>query len=234
MKNKVYLKYILFLFVWVLVNSFFTLSARYQKKVDANFQEAEELKTTGKAIDIKILNLNKKMARYLILMNVDVKLTPERTVFTKDKAKNYVQLESYSFIPRSKIIPDKVGLRYKTLRIYFTANRISRIETSIFEQNYYTTIKQEITVIDPSPNTEDTKDIMIIRRINDGPEKKLDLATVENTNTRPLRIRFKRKYYLKSLIYFEKLYQFTEEFQNRIGGDSDEVVIENLKRSLDY
>ena len=234
MRNKPYLKHLLFLLVWLIGSGFFTLSARYQKKVEGGLQDSEELKVTEKAIDVKILDLNQRMIRYLVLMDVDIKFTPEKTEFTKNKEKNYVQLESYSFIPRSKIIPDLVGLRYKTLRLYFNGSQLSKIETRTFEQNFYTPSKLEMIVVDPSPNTEDTKDITITRILNEGDIKRSDLTLMENTSSRPLRIEFKRNYYQKNLIYFEKLYRLTEEFQNRIGGDSDKVLIDSLKDTLSY
>ena len=234
MKNKFYLAYLLFLLTWVVNDSSFALSTRYQKKVDPNLQQSKELEASDKAIDAKILNLNQRMARYLVLMNMDIKLMPERTELIKNKDKNYIELESYSFIQKSRLISEVVGLRYKTLRLYFSGNRVSRIETRVFEQNFYTFSKLEIVVVDPSPNTEDTKDIMVTRKFNDGMRKKVNLVAMENTRTRPLRIRFKRKYYQKNLIYFEKLYRFVEEFQNRIGGDFDKVLINDLKDSLDY
>ena len=231
MRKKVYLKYLLFLFIWTVSSG---LSARYQKKVDSKYELSEDIKKNEKAFDLKILEMNRKLARYQLLMDVDVKFTPERTEFSQNREQNYVQLESYSFIPRSTLVTDYVGLRYRTLRLYFSGNQLSRIESKMFERNFDTSSKLEITVVDPSPNTEETGDIMITRNFNDGDIKKINLSAIENINRRPLRRNFKRDYYRKNLFYFEGLYKIVEEWQSRIGGNSDKIIVDDLTNSLDY
>ena len=234
MRNKVYLKYLLFLSIWIGSSSLTTLIARYPDKAGSKNELSEDIKKNEKAFDLKILDMNRKLARYLPLMDVKIKFTPERTEFTKNREQNYIQMESYSFIPKSKLITGYVGLRYRSLRLYFSGGQLSRIESKMFERNFDASSKLEITVVDPSPNTEETGDITINRNFNDAEIKKIALANMENTTRRPLRRNFKRDYYQKNLFYFEGLYKIVDEWQNRIGGSSDKALTDDLTNSLDY
>lgn len=67
-----------------------------------------------------------------------------------------------------------------------------------------------------------------------GTPYEVTMKNVESTITNPLRVKFKREFYLPNLKYFEKLFRFTEEYQKRYGTGADLTTIERLKDSLTY
>lgn len=230
-------------------------------------QKSEEIQKTEKYLDGRIKELNDLLKFYVKLKDADVKLTPGKTVFTdskkteKYKNENFVELESYSFIPASYISNESVGTRRKAMRLYYAGENLSKIETSIIEDNFRSKLTTISVVIDPSPASEDTNDIVVrtlTLRNNTPSVEKMDdylkqmrdvskkpnfnlgdfyegkLSDMQNTISNPLRVRFKRTFYVKNLRYFEKIYRFTEDFYRRYGKDSDAVTIETLKESLQY
>ena len=211
------------------------LNDNLRRKVDPpSLQEAQELQAIEMKLDQGIKQMNDTIAYYKKLKDIEIKLTPGRTIFRKNPDEGYVEIESYSFIPESSIYTTLVGIRYKIMRLYYGQGvTASKIETEIFEQNFLTHEKRESKITDPSPDTLDMNDVMLISQLNKNEEDQLRMGQMENTISRPMRIRFKKNY-LNHLINFEKLLRFTEEFQIKYGIDSDKQIISNLKNSLKY
>lgn len=202
---------------------------------DASLQESEELKKTEEAMDKRIKELNEKLQRFAVLKNIPVKYTPERTVFSKDEKDGaYIELQSYSFIPLAFNYGRPVGSRYKVMRLYYSGDTLSKIETEVVEQNFHEKTRYYSKVIDPNPLDETSADFEISSSFNDGEPYSVVLEKIENTKTNPLRLKFKRDFYIPHLTYFEKMYRFTEEFQKRYGTNNDVMVIDTLRRSLQY
>ena len=197
-------------------------------------QEAKELQQVERRIDQGIKRMNDNIAYYKKLKNIEIKLTPGRTIFRKNPDKGYIEIESYSFIPESAIHTNLVGIRYKVMRLYYGQGvAASKVETEIFEQNFLTHEKRQSSIVDPSPDTLDMNDVTLTSQLNQNKPAKFSVGKMENTISRPMRIRFKKNY-LNHLINFEKLLRFTEEFQIKYGIDTDRQIISNLKNSLKY
>ncbi len=234
---------------------------------DQELQKAKELENTEKALDQQIKELNVMLQRYNILKNVPVKYTPANTVFSKGD--DYIELDSYNFIPMSFNYGYQVGTRLKKMRLYFSGESLTKVVSLVYEHNFKEHTKYISEVTDPSPVDDNTNDITICTAFNSpsGNEQRasdnnkdnksgegvqqdwmiggctslnkkftynVTLERMENTITNPLRINFKRDFYVPHLKYFEKLYRFTEEFQKRYGTNNDVVTIETLKKSLQY
>ena len=206
-----------------------------RKKVNPpSLQDAPELQKTEKGLDQSIQTLNKKIAYYKRLSKFEIKYTPNRTIFRKSNKDNYIEIESYSFIPESDIFTNLVGIRSKVMRLYYgQGNQASKIETKFFNHNFLTHEKNQSSIIDPSPMTSDMSDVLITDQLNSSPQYKSALGKIENSISKPMRIVFKKDY-LKNLVNFEKLLKFTESFQIKYGIDADQRVINNIKESLKY
>lgn len=230
-------------------------------------QKAEEIQKTEKYLDGRIKEINDLLKYYIKLKDANVKLSPGKTVYTdskkteKYKDESFIELESYSFIPASYVSNKSVGTSSKALRLYYSGENLSKVETTIIEDNFNTKLTTISVIVDPSPATEDSSDIVVrsltlrnntpsiekmdeylkkLRDTSKKPEFKLGdfyegkMSEIQNTISNPLRVRFKRTFYVKNLRYFEKMYRFTEDYYRRYGKDSDAATIETLKKSLKY
>ncbi len=230
-------------------------------------QQAKELEQTEKYLDGHIKELNDELKYYTKLKDYEIKLTPGKTVFTnskkteKDKDQSFLELESYTFIPASFVSNASVGTRSKSMRLYYSGDALSKVETTMIEDNFMTKTTSISVIVDPTPATDESGDILIrtltlknntpssekkeeyLKKLRDtGTKPTFDLgefyegklADMQNTVSNPLRVNFKRDFYVKNLRYFENNYRFTEDFYRRYGKDSDSITIQTLKQSLQY
>lgn len=266
MKIWVKIKPVTWIFPILFMGSLFAIDDALKAGKDQELQKAQELEATEKDLDKQIKELNIMLQRYHVLKNVPVRYSPGNTVFTKGD--DYIELDSYNFIPMGFNNGYPVGTRLKKMRLYFNGDKLVKVISLVYEENFYEKTKYISEVTDPSPTDDNTNDITICTAFNSpsgneirAQENKSDksgvavqqdwniggcttlnkkysynvvLEKMENTITNPLRIKFKRDYYVPHLKYFEKMYRFTEEFQKRYGTNNDVVTIETLKRSLEY
>lgn len=214
--------------------SLFAIEGDFSQGKDLELQKAKELEDTEKVMDKKIQKVNEKMAKYFHLKELDIKYTPGQTIFNRSKDEGYIELRSYEFIPQG-YSNRSIGHREKWVRLYFDGNnQLTRVVTRIQNENFREDTQFASQIIDPSPKTEGTEDIQIKSKINRDDRYDVPLGKIENTITNPLRLKFKREYYIPHLVYFEKLFRFTAEYQKRYGTNTDEVTIDTLKKSLEY
>ncbi|MCS6985289.1 MAG: hypothetical protein NZM25_09235 [Leptospiraceae bacterium] len=253
-------------FIGGIFSSLYSIEDAFKAGKDLELQKAKELEATDKELDRQIKDLNVLLERYHVLKNIPVRYSPANTVFTKGE--DYIELDSYNFIPMSFNNGTAVGTRLKKMRLYFSGQKLVKVVSLVYEENFYEKTKYISEVTDPSPTDDNTNDIAICTAFNSpsgseiraegsktdktGGEQQQDwmvggcttlnkkysynviLEKMENTISNPLRINFKRDFYVPHLKYFEKMYRFTEEFQKRYGTNNDVVTIETLKRSLQY
>ncbi len=210
----------------------YSIDDSLSKGKNADIQKSEELDKTEKALDERIKKLGEMLQRYDKLQNIDVKYTPGQTIFMKGDG--YIELISYNFIPTSFSYGKPVGTKEKRLRLFFSGETLTKMETEVMEQDFLRHTKFYSKVVDPSPTDAEVNDITITTSFNDAKAYEVTLKNMENTLTNPLRINYKRDYYIDHLTYFEKMYRFTEEFQKRYGTNNDKITIERLKKSLAY
>ncbi len=197
-------------------------------------EETPKIKKLEKELDQGIQALNKTIAYYKKLNKFKIKYTPGRTIFRKNDKENYIEIESYSFIPESYIFKNLVGMRSKIMRLYYgQGNQASRIETKFYDHNFLTHKKNQSSIIDPSPMTNDMSDVLITDQLGRSPQYKSTLGKIENSIAKPMRTAFKKDY-LQHLANFERLLKFTEDLQIEYGSHVDRKVIKSMKRSLRY
>ncbi|MDH5717471.1 MAG: hypothetical protein OEZ22_07505 [Spirochaetia bacterium] len=199
-------------------------------RTNSESQKALELDQTEDNLDDKILEVNKSLGNYHKLQDVPVNYTPAQTKFTKGK--DYIEIESYSFIGRSYNKSNIIGMKTKKMKLFYNGDKLSKIITSVMEENYEKRTKTENTVIDESPATKDNLDIKIINVNNGGVPYEVNLGNMENTLSNPMRIKFKREFYLKNLVYFDKMYHYTVSFQLHKDKKNDAQIIKDLSESV--
>jgi hypothetical protein len=214
-------------------------------KAGKDSQKATELQETEKKLDDQIREISVKLEAMHTLRDIGpkVKLSPTQTIFTmsKDEDGEYIELTAYTFNPQSYNYGRPVGTAAKSMRLYFNGKSLARIKTIIDDQNFYEGYKYYTKSSHPTPASGNPNDLQLSTSFNKStevaektPDYQVKLADVENDPTNPNRIKFKRDFYIENLIYFEKLFRFTFEFQKRGASNDDVTTINRMKSSLRY
>jgi len=204
---------------------------------------SERLDNQGKELDREILNLSTKIAsvikKYDLLNTKDIRIVPYQTSY--DLGKDYIKLEKHQFI-RSQIyknnvagIKDVVGIRTKGIKIYTDGKTVSKIETRIYEKYYNTDDRNEVIIIDPSPLTAGTDDVIFSHHYKN--KKLLDkkkLGDVKNTTAYPVRNDLKRSFLVPNLNIFYNSLIFVAEAYYKSLKDADTNMAEFLKNAVKY
>lgn len=203
-------------------------------------QLSEELKEMEEKLQKQVLELNEKLGQYSVLKEWELRYSPVQTRLRKSD--EYLELESYSFIPRYMGSPVFVGKKTKIMRLYFSGDSVSKVENIIEELNFETKVRTYTLVVDPSPGSADTNDITVEHvELNDFDREnpledkkayKTTLGDMKNTISLPFRIQFLRDFYVTQLKTFETLYAGSKKLQERFGSNNDMMVIKSLKKSM--
>ncbi|HRP69749.1 MAG TPA: hypothetical protein PLY93_09490 [Turneriella sp.] len=214
-------------------------------KAGKDSQKAAELAETEKRLDDQIRQIAERLQAMHTLRDIapKVKLTPTQTIFAtgKDEDGEYIELVAYSFNSQSFNIARPVGTAAKTMRLYFNGKDLTRIKTIVDDQNFFEQYKYYTKASHQNPVKGDPNEIQLQTSFNKpteiaekAPDYKVKLGDIENDPTNPNRLKFKRDFYIEHLIYFEKLFRFTFEFQKRGASNGDVETINRMKNSLRY
>lgn len=196
----------------------------------------------GQDFDKEILRLNQRIQEVVAEANVmsgtGIKTLPYQTDinFGPDKDKpEYVQVTKHIYIKDGLFSNTLIGYEEKTLRIYCDGKNISKVETIIRTKNFKSQDEELVTVIDPSPSTESTDDIILSHTYNKF--KLIDqkkLGNIVNDVDTPVRNGIKSEFIIPSLSILEKNLLFITETNKKGSKDIDINVSEFLKKSTLY
>ncbi len=203
---------------------------------------SEQLDNQGKTYDKQILEINtsiqKKISETGILTNENIRVLPYQTQFRvgPDREKpQYLEIIKHTYIRSSQFGRDYIGVEEKIMRIYTDGNSVSKTETIISTKNYNSLESEVVTVIDPSPMTEDNDDIIFTHEVN---KKKLieekKLGDIKNTLAQPLRNEIKMQFIIPNLSILLNSIVFISEASLKGFGDSDDLMLDFLKKSTLY
>ncbi len=226
---------IVFIFMIFMAGQFFTTA-------QDNRLISERLDNQGKTYDKQILELStaiqKKVAETGILTNEHIRALPYQTQFKvgpdRDKPQ-YFDIIRHSYIRGAQFGRDYVGIEEKTLRVYTDGNSISKVETIVSTKNYNSQEVEIVTVLDPSPLTESTDDMIfthIANRRTLVDQKKM--SDIKNTLAQPHRNEIKIQFIIPNLSTLLNSIIFISEVTQKSFGDSDQEMLEFLKRSTLY
>lgn len=197
-----------------------------------NLQKAKELEETEAILDEKISVYNEMLANYSNLQDESIIYSPDKTIFTVGDG--YIELESYNFIREELQSTKIVGGQQKFMRLYFSGESLTKIETEIIEKNFAAKSTYYTKIVDPDPTSAENNDIEITVKVDDDPSRTTTLEQMQNTLTNPNRIKFKREFYITNLQDFERLFRYTEKYRAHYSSNDDYNAIEIMKRSLKY
>jgi len=213
------------------------------KKDDTSATQAmEAIENKGLEFDKEILRLNKRIQEVVADANImsgsGIKTLPFQTDinFGPDKDKpEYVQVTKHIYIKDGLFSNVLIGYEEKSLRIYSDGKTISKVETIIRTKNFKSQDEELVTVVDPSPSTEDTDDIILSHTYNKF--KLIDqkkLGNILNDLEFPVRNGIKSEFIIPSLSILEKNLLFITESNKKGSKDIDVNISEFLKKSTLY
>ncbi len=175
---------------------------------------------------------------------------------------NCIHLEVYDFIDSDKGLSNKsLGPKNKTMVLFFGGNpseekdparvpprEINKIFTRVYFEDFRinSRVISEITDEAPATNPLQNENYYLFYQVDGYPfygteetpsEKgvgRYNLAVVENSKSHDVRNTFKKKFYVKHLDYFDKLFTKTFDFNNRDGNRNYKRNIQVLQDSLRY
>ena len=209
-----------------------------QDKGDDKYKlTSETLDKKSRDLDSQIKNLNKKIAeivkKYNLLKTPEVRVVPYQMNYVLGP--NFIEMEKHAFQKDDQYERDVVGLEVKKIKIFTDGQNISRIESQVYERNYYAGTMHIVTIVDPSPMAEGT-DGIVFTNIRNGrvifDNKRL--GEVKNTTAYPIRNNLKRDFLIPHLTYFSDSLLFIAE--TYYGGikDTESNMSKFLKRIIKY
>lgn len=215
------------------------VSAAEEKKSDEQKYKltSEQIDEQGRKLDAEIASLAKKMAevikKYNMLKATDIRIIPYQTTFVQGA--DFIELSKYSFIKEEIYEKDIVGIQSKKLRIYTNGDTISKIESEIYDHNYWAGTTNIVRIIDPSPMTEGTDDVVFTHAVNGKiylDNKKL--GEVKNSTAYPIRNELKRDFLVPHMRYFMSSILFIAESYMKGMKDSEAGMTDFLKKSKKF
>lgn len=155
-----------------------------------------------------------------------------------------IELTQFNFVFRQD--PDKeraIGSRRKSVMLFYKAGgtpdsagnqQLDLVVTRIVEDDYDAGVKNVEVIIDPSPSTPGTDDIVTLHRYNLKVTTCAMLATMSNTPNYPHRADFKRKFYTRLLDHFDTLYRMVDTYAKRDGNDINDKTLVRMQQGMDY
>ncbi|HMU84479.1 MAG TPA: hypothetical protein PKE49_05375 [Leptospiraceae bacterium] len=157
-----------------------------------------------------------------------------------------VELTQFQFIIREDA--DKIraiGSRRKSVILFYKpaaaatpdtigAQDLDLVVTRIVEDDYDAGVKDVEVIIDPSPSTPGTNDVITLHRYNYKVTTCAILGTMSNTPNYPHRAAFKQKFYARLMDHFDTLYRMVDTYAKRDGNDVNEKTIDRMNHSMDY
>jgi hypothetical protein len=213
------------------------VSGAQDKIADKYKLTSETLNQKSKDLDSQIKSLNKKLAeivkKYNLLNTPKVSVVPYQMNYVLGS--NFIEMEKHVFKKDELYERDVVGLEVKKIKIYTDGQNISRIESQIYERNYYSGTMHIVTIVDPSPLAEGTDGIIFTNIMNGKvilENKKL--GEIKNTTAHPIRNDLKSAFMIPHLTYFSNSLLFIAETYYAGLKDAESSMTNFLKRVVKY
>jgi hypothetical protein len=198
--------------------------------------QTENLQRDSERLDKDVADFSTKIeavvVKYELSSAEGIQVLPYRMDYSRTD--EYIEMTRHTFIRRDNT-GEVIGLKTKSIKVYMNGETISKIESEITERNYAKSTDERVIIVDPSPKTEDTTDITFTQVLNnqtlvDGKK----LGDVKNTTAFPVANVIKRDFYVPHLSFFYYAFQTIGETYQKSSKDTDEVLTEFLKDSVDY
>jgi hypothetical protein len=239
MKNKLASIMILFLTLPVFLTA---QDAKPAAEKRGSTLTSKAIDEKGQGFDKQIADLSKSIQQVVadanLMTSSGIRTLPYQTDINwgpeKDSPK-YVQVVKHIYIKEGLFTGQLIGFEEKVLRIYSDGKTVSQIETIIKTKNFKSQDEEIVTVLDPSPLTESTDDVILHHTLNG--RKLIDkkkLGDVLNDVDSPIRNGIKSEFIIPNLTILEKNLLFITESNKKGSKDADLNISEFLKKSTLY
>jgi len=239
MKKQLSVIISLFLIIPIILTAQESKNSKDQKEISLS---AKSITEKGQGFDRQILDLNKEIqdvvANANLMSATGIRTLPYQTDIDYGPDKNspkYMQLVKHIYIKDGLFSNALLGFEEKILRIYSDGKTVNQIETIIRTKNFSSQNEEVVSVLDPSPNTENTDDVVISHTLNG--RKIIDqkkIGEISNDVDSPIRNEIKSEFMIPNLTILHKNLLFITETNIKGSKDTDSNVSEFLKRSTLY
>lgn len=198
---------------------------------------SEKLDQEGRNLDRQIDELSSEISniikKYDLLNTRDIRIVPFQTTYKLGD--NSIEMEKHSFEKDPFFMGGIAGLMMRKIKIFTTGQSVSKFESEIYEKDYYSGDSDRVVIVDPSPGTAGTDDVVFThikngKRFLDGKK----LGEIKNTTAFPVRNELKRDFLIPHLTYFKDSLLFIAEAYYNSLKDADSYMAEFLKQSKEY
>jgi hypothetical protein len=203
----------------------------------------------------QIMNLNNEIQKTIRDYNLlspeikqGLKVVPYQTNvrYASDNQGSYMEIERHQFIRDPLQAAKFIGIKTKKFKLYYSGDTINKLQTEIFERYYDDNSAVKVDVVDPTPASEDTGDIMfthtmMVNYTIENPKfrknvKLVDkaLRDIQNTTAFPIRNDLKRNFLLPNLIYVNSVLLDIAESYYKGKKDSESVMMNFLVQSINH
>jgi len=210
--------------------------------------ESPILSERGKALDRQIAETNKRIVDLVIrtdLLNSEIRILPHQSSY--NNSANTIEIETHNFM-RDDIYNNKIiGINKRTVKIHTDGKTVSKIETTLYENNHMNGNTTVVQIVDPSPMSGSTENITFTHIINARGKTDAEgnvsytgkvllenrkLGEIRNHDASPLRNQIKNEFILPHLVnLYNNVLFITQAYMNS-RGDSDGYMAEFIKESL--
>lgn len=198
---------------------------------------SETLNQQGRELDSQITALSKRMAEivknYELLKAEGVRIIPYQTTYVLGQ--NFIEMEKHSFKKEDIYAREVVGIQTRKVKIFTEGQSISKVESEIYDRDYYSGTSYFVKITDPSPMAEGTDDIVFTHVVNG--KTFLDnkkLGDIKNTTAFPIRNELKRDFLVPHYSYFMNSLLFISEAYYKGLKDAESSMSEFLKKANKY
>ncbi|HOJ30101.1 MAG TPA: hypothetical protein PL059_13630 [Spirochaetota bacterium] len=226
----------LYLIIFIIASMIVTTGV-FSQETKKDSLESEALVNEGKELDQQILTFCKRIeetiAKYKLMSIKDIRLLPFQISYSQGN--DYIYLEKHFFV-KDDLVPNKIKIKkLKSIKIYTNGTTVSKLESIIREENYYENTVSEVKIIDPTPTSLGTDDIVFSYiRENKVILTEKRLSEVKNSTAFPIQNQLKREFYIPHLMYFYDVLLNIAETYYKGMKDVDSTMTEFLKDSTKY
>jgi len=213
------------------------ISAKEKDKDGKDTLMSQQLIEESGDLDKQILNINKNIQKVIADNNFmspenKYKLLPYQTAMTRGK--DFFEIVRHRFI-RSTIDNTKIiGIMKKSVKVYTGGSSVSKIESMVYEKRYDDESVTVVNIVDPSPNSVETKDIRFAYKVNGRLLKDVRMGKIQNTTAFPIQNDLKRNFLIPHLNYFYSVILSIAETYKKGIKDSESLMADFLKDSTSY
>jgi hypothetical protein len=223
--------------ILVIFCSFFMFAVSIaQDKSEQQYKlTSERLDQQSKELDAQISSLNKRIAgiikKYNLLKTPEVRMVPYQTKYVLGS--DFIELEKHTFLKDDIYSKDVTGIEVRKIKIYSDGQSVSKIESQIYERDYYSGAMNIVKIVDPSPMSEGSDNIIFTHIVNGKTflENK-KLGDIKNTTAASIRNDVKREFLIPHLTYFTNSLLFIAEAYYRGLKDAESGMSEFLKKAI--